>query len=126
MREHDDTGRIVMAGLLAGAAFLAAGVAAKDPGWIVALLALALAAVGSVEAPVWTTAQELGGKRGGTAAAICNTGGNAGGLIAPVLTPWVGRHYGWPTAIALGSAACLLGVLLWIWIDPRERVGESE
>ncbi len=117
---------VPVGGLLAGAAFLAAGVAAKDPGWIVALLALALAAVGSVEAPVWTTAQELGGKRGGTAAAICNTGGNAGGLIAPVLTPWVGRHYGWPTAIALGSAACLLGVLLWIWIDPRERVGESE
>ena len=61
------------------------------------MLALALAAVGACEAPIWTTAVELGGRRGGTAAGICNTGGNAGGLLAPIVTPlvsnWVSARF---------------------------------
>jgi cyanate permease len=45
--------------------------------------------------------------------------------VAPVLTPWVAEHVHWEAAIALGSAVCLLGVVLWRWIDPRERVRED-
>jgi MFS family permease len=116
---------VPVAGLLTGAVFLLLGIAVRQPEWIVACFSVALAAVGSVEAPTWTTAQELGGRHGGMAAGLCNTGGNAGGLVAPVLTPLIAAHFGWPTAIALGGAACLAGVLLWQWIDPRERVAED-
>jgi len=121
------TGRAIVpvCGLLVGAAFLLIGIAVREPEQIVACFAIALAAVGAVEAPTWTTAQELGGRRGGTAAGICNTGGNAGGLVAPVLTPLVAETVNWPTAIALGSAVCLAGVVLWRWIDPRERVVDA-
>jgi MFS family permease len=118
------TGRAIVpvAGMLTGAVFLSLGIAATEPEWIVTCFAVALAGVGSAEAPTWTTAQELGGSRGGMAAGMCNTGGNAGGLVAPVLTPWVGTQFGWPTAIAVGAGVCLAGVLLWRWIDPGERV----
>jgi MFS family permease len=112
---------VPVVGLLAGAAFLALGIVVRQPEWIVACFSVALGAVGAVEAPTWTTAVELGGRRGGTAAGICNTGGNVGGLIAPIVTPWVGTHFGWEWAIGLGSLACLLGVTLWFWVDPRER-----
>jgi len=121
------TGRAVVpvAGMLLGAAFLLLGIAVQQAEGIVACFAVALASVGSVEAPTWQTAQELGGRRGGLAAGICNTGGNAGGLVAPILTPQIGERFGWPVAIALGSAVCLAGVLLWRWIDPRERAAEE-
>jgi dipeptide/tripeptide permease len=72
------------------------------------------------EGPCWALAIELGGRRGGSSAALFNTGGNAGGLLAPVVTPWVGEHYGWGPAVGLGAAVCLAGVVLWAWIDPRE------
>jgi MFS family permease len=120
---------VPVGGLLVGAVFVLLGTVMKEPAAIVACFAIALAGVGSTEAPTWTTAVELGGSRGGTAAGICNTGGNAGGLVAPTLTPWiaarVGDPYGWEAAIAVGSAVCLLGVVLWKWIDPRERVPED-
>jgi ACS family glucarate transporter-like MFS transporter len=121
-------GRIAVpvGGMLAGAVFLVLGVFATDPAWIVALFALALGAIGATEGPFWMTALELGGRRGGTSAGICNTGGNAGGLLAPILTPLVAQHFGWPWGIVLGSAVCLAGVSLWLWIDPRERIGEEE
>ncbi len=111
---------VPVAGMLAGAAFLLFGIAARQPEWVVAWFSLALGMVGGAEAPVWTTALELGGRRGGTAAGICNTGGNIGGIVSPVLTPLVGG-WSWACAIALGSLVCVLGAGLWAWIDPRER-----
>jgi MFS family permease len=111
-------------GMLASAGLLYLGVLAEDPRWIVTWFALALGAVGASEGPFWATAVELGGRRGGTAAGVCNTGGNLGGILAPVLTPWLSEGFGWGTGISVGSAVCLLGAGLWCWIDPAERVTE--
>lgn len=118
-------------GMTAGALFLWLGLMVQGIDAIVACLALALAGVGACEATVWTTAVELGGRQGGTAAAICNTGGNLGGLIAPVLTPFLSHEIiaffaistqaGWRCAIALGGLVCFSGAILWLWIDPFER-----
>lgn len=115
-------GVLSAAGMLASALFLVLGVFAQTPLAIVTWFALALGAVGLSESPFWTTAIELGGRRGGTTGGIVNTGGNAGGIVAPVLTPWVGQLFGWPWAISLGSLYCIIGALFWIWIDPDEQI----
>lgn len=103
-------------GMTLSAILLVLGLVITEPIWIVTWFALALAAVGATEGPVWTTAVELGGRQGGTSAAICNTGGNAGGLLAPILTPLLAQYLGWPTAIGVGSLYCLFGAVLWKWI----------
>jgi dipeptide/tripeptide permease len=51
-------------------------------------------------------------------------GGNAGGILAPIVTPAVGQLLGWGSAVALGGLVCLAGVVLWVWIDPREKPPE--
>jgi MFS family permease len=114
---------VVVGGMLAGAALLYLGVLAREPGWIVAWFALALAAVGATEGPFWATAIDLGGRRGGTSAGIFNTGGNAGGTLAPIVTPLVSEHFGWQWGIGLGSLVCLAGACLWCGIDPGRRSG---
>jgi MFS family permease len=112
--------------MLGASAFLCAGLLVTGKaGLVVATFSLALGMLGGVEAPTWTTAQELGGRRGGMAAGFCNTGGNIGGLLAPSVTPWVADHFGWTWAIGLAGLVCLLGVCLWTWIDPCERVDEK-
>jgi ACS family glucarate transporter-like MFS transporter len=116
---------VPIGGMLMSAALLLVGIRVSEPNAIVFCFALALAALGACEGPCWATAIELGGRRGGTAAGIFNTGGNVGGLIAPTLTPWVSSRFGWGWGIALGSIACLLGVGLWLGIDPGERLPES-
>jgi MFS family permease len=117
---------VPVGGMLGGATFLGLGLLATAPGWMAAWFALAMAAVGACEGPFWTTAVELGGRRGGTSAAICNTGGNAGGLLAPVLTHWVSKQFGWPWGLGLGGLVCLAGVGLWRWIDPAEGAGAKD
>jgi MFS family permease len=113
------------AGMFVGGLLLTIGVFAHEPVWIVTWFSLALGAVGAAEGPFWLTAVELGGRRGGRSAAVFNTGGNAGGLIAPVVTPWVGQLYGWPWAIGLGALVCFLGVALWLGIDPEHSPPET-
>src|SRR5262249_44830730 len=116
---------VPMVGMIAGAVLLLLGILAEKPEWIVFWFALAMGAVGAGEGPCWATAVELGRRRGGTAAGIMNTGGNAGGLVAPIVTPWVGNLLGWKWAIGLGSAICLLGVSVWCWIDPTRSAAKE-
>lgn len=118
-------GIVPMAGMTAGALLLTLGAFAREPAWIVFWFALALGAVGASEGPFWATAVELGGRRGGSSAAFFNTGGNAGGMLAPVVTPLIGRQFGWGWAMGVGGLVCLAGVVLWFWIDPGERPAEA-
>jgi len=116
---------VPVAGMLASAVLLGLGIAVTQPFWIVTYFALAMAAIGASEGPFWATAIDIGGSRGATSAGIFNTGGNAGGILAPIITPWVSTHIGWQWGISLGGIYCLLGVVLWWWIDPRQRVAET-
>ncbi len=99
------------------AVFAWVGIAAKDPEQVVLLFSLALGSLGLCEGIFWTTAPILEKRSGGLACAFLNTVGNAGGLLAPIFTPWIGKHYGWTTAIAVACLVCGLGAALWLWID---------
>ena len=122
---------VPMAGMICGAIFLGLGIVSGEVAWIVFWLALAHLAVGAAEGPVWTAAVEFGGRHGGTAAGIVNTGGNLGGFIAPFLTPivshWLRDSFkltdqaGWQCGIALGGMLCLFGAGLWWWIRPDDK-----
>ena len=114
-----------MAGMSAGAAAPGPRGICERPAWIVTWFALALGAVGMSEGPFWATAIELGGRRGGSSAALFNTGGNAGGMLAPVVTPWIGQLYGWGYAVGLGAVICLVGVVLWLGIEVGVNSSET-
>jgi MFS family permease len=114
------TGRVYVAGLgMFGAAiFLVVGILAHAHPWTVIAFTLALASLGLSEAAFWQTAIELGGARGGTAAAVMNTGGNGIGLLAPMLTPFIATHLGWQAGFGMGAVVVLAGALCWLWIRP--------
>jgi MFS family permease len=108
--------------MFGGATLLTVGLWATEPNQIALWFALALAAVGATEGPMWATALELGGRHRATAAGFFNTGGNAGGVLAPVITPVVSGAFGWSWGIGLGSLVCLAGACLLVWIDPEQSV----
>lgn len=117
-RAHGSQARgwVAAGGMVLSAGLLLGGVLATQPGAIVAWFALALGAIGLSESTFWIVAVERGGRRGGTAAGFMNTGGNLGGMLAPVVTPWVGLHHGWSAAIGLGGLIGLLGAACWLGV----------
>lgn len=112
----EDGTLIPKAGMLLSAALLGCGIFAENRFWIVALFTASLGVLGLCEASFWTAAVKLGRERGGTAAAIMNTGGNGIGLLAPMVTPWLGTHLGWGWGLGAGALIGAAGAVCWFGI----------
>jgi MFS transporter, ACS family, D-galactonate transporter len=66
-------------------------------------------------------------QRAGLACALMNTGGNGVGMIAPVVTPWIGKSYGWDSAVTVACCIAAAGAVLWLGIAyGHTAVGESD
>ena len=105
-------------GMILGALFLFAGVSVHDPLWVVVCFTLAMGSIGTCEPPFWLTAIDIGKSRGTTAAGIMNTGGNFGGFLAPIVTPWISSYFGWQGGLGFGALLCLGGAGLWYFVRP--------
>jgi hypothetical protein len=75
-----------------------------------------MGAIGTVEPLCWTTAVDLGGPLGTTAAGLMNTAGNVAGFLAPIVTPWVSGMFGWGAGLGIGAFVCVAGAACWRWI----------
>jgi MFS family permease len=117
---------VPVAGFVGSAVVLVAGLMTSHATLTLLCFIAAMIALGMIEGPSWTTAVELGGRRGGTAAGLMNTGGNAGGLLAPVVTPQLSLWFGWQVGMGLAGLVALVGAVLWFGIDLRGSVQEGE
>jgi ACS family glucarate transporter-like MFS transporter len=121
---------VPLLGMFAAGGVFELGLFAANPQVTFAAFALSAAFVGACEAAFWTTVVELGGRYGGTAAGLMNTGGNAGGAISPYLTPLLSellaRHYGadlgWRLGMAVAGIIVFAGGALWWVIHPSVKV----
>ena len=114
---HRNRALVPVMGMVVSALALVAGLLSPVTEVTTGFFALAMLALGTSEGSFWTAATELGGRRGATAAGILNTGGNGGGLIAPIATPALSEIIGWQAGIGLASLVCLVGAALWHWVD---------
>jgi ACS family glucarate transporter-like MFS transporter len=109
--------------LAAGALLLGARTSSA---WLAALsLTAATALVLATEGPYWASMTQLSGPQSGIGGGVMNFGSNLGGLISPVLTPWLAAQLGWETALALAAIIAVVGAILWmgITIDPGAASG---
>ena len=126
-------GLVPTLGMFASGGVFELGLLASNPQVTVAAFVLSAALLGLCEAAFWTTAVELGGPYGGTAAGLMNTGGNAGGAISPYLTPFLGdliaRQYGvdlgWRLALAVAGVIVFAGGALWLAVHAPRQEGNA-
>ncbi len=116
---------VSMAGMGLSAVLLFWGASGVGVAATVALLALALGCCTMAEGPYWATAIDLGREKAGASCGIMNTGGNVGGMLAPVITPLIATRFGWAGGLYFASFLVLLGVITWLWVNP-ERHGLPE
>jgi MFS family permease len=119
------TGRraVAMTAMAASAVLLFLGASGFGVVATVALLSFAFGSAGCAEGPYWATAIEISGEQAGAACGLFNTGGNIGGMLAPIVTPLIATRFGWEGGLYFGSLMVLLGVLTWLLIDPGKKIG---
>jgi ACS family glucarate transporter-like MFS transporter len=110
---------VAMAGASLSAALLYAGASGLGVVATVAMLALSLGFAAGAEGPFWSTAIEISGENVGAACGILNTGGNLGGMLAPVITPLIAKYFGWAGGLYFGCLVVLASALTWFWISPE-------
>jgi ACS family glucarate transporter-like MFS transporter len=107
---------------LAAAGFGLAALA-RDP--LTAVLCLALAqGAHDLSLPVsWATVVEVGGRLGGTTAGFMNMASSISAMLSSVAAPWLAAAFGsFHAMLAAAAVTYFLGALLWLRIDPTERV----
>jgi MFS family permease len=109
---------VPMAGLSLGAFLLYAGTIAPGTAATVLSLSLAIGFASWCEGPFWASAIEVAGQQVGAASAILNTGGNVGGFLAPILTPYIASRSGWSWGLYAGSLMAIVGVIACYFVDP--------
>lgn len=108
---------VPMIGLTMGALLLYFGVFTSDIGAAAVLLALAVGFASLCEGPFWAMAIDIGGQQVGAAGGIMNAGGNVGGFLSPVLTPFVAKYFGWSWGLCAGSGMVILGAVASWFVD---------
>ena len=118
--------RVAISGLVGAAILLSVGLSVSRQGLVVACLALAWLAMGLVEGPMWAMAVESGGRRGGSAGAIFNTGGNIGGIFSPMITPILAATLGWSAAVSVAIGACLAAIVFLILAFSSKQASKKQ
>jgi MFS family permease len=122
-------GLVPALGMIGSGLLFEMGLITRDFDTLATLFMFSAALLGTSEGAFWTTVVELGGPRGGFAAALMNTGGNLGGLLSPVATPILsglfaeryGDSLGWRLSLAVAGAISVVGALLWAGVDVGKR-----
>jgi MFS family permease len=116
-------------GMVASGVVFELGLLGSDSRVMVSAFAISAALLGMCEAAFWTTAVQLGRSRGGLAAGMMNLGGNAGGFLSPIATPWLGTYFGgylgaasgWRASLAVAGAISVVGALMWLGVRPGSQ-----
>jgi len=101
--------------LAAGALLLGARTGSA---WLAAFsLTVATALVLATEGPYWASMTQLSGPQSGIGGGVMNFGSNLGGLVSPVLTPWLAACLGWESALGLAALIAVVGAILWMGVS---------
>jgi ACS family glucarate transporter-like MFS transporter len=106
--------------LLLAAGLLAVGARTESAWLAVACLTGCTVLVIGTEGPFWATLNQVAGHQGGIAGGIMNFGSNLGGLISPVVTPWLAAQIGWAGALSVTAVLGVIAGLLWLGVSVPE------
>ncbi len=112
---------VPVAGMAVSGILISIGAHTSSPALAAVTLALATAAVLSVEGPFWAMMMRIAGPASGTAGGVMNMGCNLGGLISPALTPLLASWIGWENALHVAAGLALVAAALWLGISPDAR-----
>jgi len=70
----------------------------------------------------WATVVDISKTFAGTITGITVMGANIGGTIAPILTPFVAKQFGWTAALDCAALASLAAAVVWFGISPEREI----
>jgi ACS family glucarate transporter-like MFS transporter len=112
---------ILMAGI-----FLAMGSEVHGARLASVVLAGGAGALYLAQSSFWSVTAGLAGSSSGSVSGFMNMGAQIGGIVTALLTPFIGRRFGWTASFLVAAALCLFGAAAWMIVDPEHAIQTSE
>ena len=91
------------------------------------LIAVAVAASMFTLSASWATCMDVGGEHTAILSASMNTTGQVGSILSPIIAGWVvTRFANWQTPLLIMGGLYMLSAVLWLLVDPRQRLTLAE
>jgi MFS transporter, ACS family, glucarate transporter len=121
-------GRCAVAGvaMAAAAIFIAFGSQVQSVRLASVVLAGGAGALYLSQSSFWSVTADIAGASAGSVSGFMNTGGQIGGWLTTILTPWIGGHYGWTASFLVAAGLCLLGGMAWLVVDPQKTLARTQ
>jgi ACS family glucarate transporter-like MFS transporter len=113
-------GRCGVAGvsLLTASVFVWSATQVQDARVAALVLAGGAGALYFAQSAFWALSADIGGRSAGLVSGIMNMGSQLGGVCTASLTPFIADAFGWESSFLTAAIVCLIGAVLWIFIDP--------
>lgn len=128
IRRGKYAGRCIPAaiGMFLSAVFVALATQVVDARLAALVLALGSGALYISQSAFWTLSADLGKSSAGSVSGFMNFGCQIGGAAVAQITPIVAESFGWTTSFLVTSAACIIGAICWLLIDPNAEMTPNE
>lgn len=113
---------IAVVAMVLAAVFLVLGSIATNTRAAVLVLAGGAGALYLSQSSFWSVTADMGGASSGYVSGFMNMGNQIGGMITASLTPWIAARLGWNFAFLIAAALCLIGAVMWLFVDPGKRL----
>jgi ACS family glucarate transporter-like MFS transporter len=117
---------IAVVGIAGAALFLALGTQVESAKLASVFLAGGAGALYLSQSSFWAVTAELAGPSSGTVSGLMNMGGQLGGAITAIATPWIAKEFGWTASFMTAAGLCAVASVLWLFVDPSRRLFEVE
>lgn len=118
--------RVAMAGLIAAGVLIPCGATINSAYGAIACLSLGAGSVYLAISLYFATALDIFPEHGATISGTMNTGAGLGGIVAPIITPYVASKFGWVAALSLAGVFALVAAILWKFIGAAEADGPGK
>jgi MFS transporter, ACS family, glucarate transporter len=105
--------------------FVALGARAEDVRVASVVLAGGAGALYLSQSSFWSVTADIAGGSAGSVSGFMNMGGQIGGAVTGLLTPWIAARYGWTASFLVAAALCLLGAVSWLVVNPLKTLATT-
>jgi ACS family glucarate transporter-like MFS transporter len=116
--------RVAMSGLMTAAVLIPTGAISTNAYLAVACLSLGAGAVYLAISAYFATAIDLFPQHSATVSGTMNTGAGLGGIVAPILTPYIANQFGWIVAFSMAGIFSLIAAILWRFVKVPDSSSE--
>lgn len=118
---------VAVVGMALSGVFIAAATQVESARLASIVLAGGVGALYLSQSIFWAVTADIAGASAGSASGLMNMGGQIGGAVTAVLTPYVAQNISWTASFLLAAVLAVLASLLWLGINPQAQLtGGSE